>query len=132
MSCSLHHPEPLTIKKLEQSFLCDYVREFEKKNQLESLGGSIKDCSPPHGAPHLTMGLNNLFLSLIHIQRNCASQCLWLTILLYNVDQYSLDPLGHRLQRKPKELDSHSLYMHAAPSFHLPFKMQNSSRITFC
>lgn len=40
----------------------------------------------------LTVGLNNFFLSLIQIQRNCAFQCLWLTILLKAL---AVIPLNH-------------------------------------
>lgn len=85
-----------------------------KKTQQAPLRETWKAAPPLHHALHLTVGLNNLFLSFTQIQRNCASQFLWLKILLHSLDHYSLDPLGPRLQLKPKELETHSINMHPA------------------
>ena len=84
----------------------------EKKKKQEPLRKTCKGAPPPHRALHLTVGLNNLFLSLIQIQRNRASQFLWLKILLHSFDHYSLDPLGPWLHLKPEELETHSINMH--------------------
>lgn len=74
----------------------------------------MKGRSPSASCTTPDCGAKQSFSQLHTNSKKLCFPFLWLKILLHSLDHYSLDPLGPRLQLKPKELETHSINMHPA------------------
>ena len=134
MSCSLQCPKPLAIKKREQSFLCNCVRESDEKikEKTRAPEEDMKGCSPSTSCTTPDCGAKQSFSQF---DTNSKKLCFPVSLVenpftqpwpLFTGATWSLGAIETWRTRNP-------LYKYAssALSFSLPFKMQNSGRITF-